>query len=91
MFEPDFDKSSDGLIPVIVQDSTDNRVLMLAYVNREAWQRSLTTKTATYWSRSRQKLWVKGETSGNTQIINDILIDCDQDTVIFKVTQQGAG
>ena len=89
MFEPDFTKSENSLLPVIVQDEKTNEVLMLAYLNREAWQQSLDTGFATYWSRSREKIWVKGETSGNTQKIKEILVDCDLDTVIFKVLQKG--
>lgn len=89
MFEPDFTKSENSLLPVIVQDKNTNEVLMLAYLNRDAWQRSLTTGKATYWSRSRNQIWVKGETSGNTQEILEILVDCDLDTVIFKVSQKG--
>lgn len=64
---------------------------MLAYINRDAWQKTLATKTATYWSRSRRQLWVKGETSGNSQKINDILVDCDEDAIVFQVTQEGEG
>jgi len=89
MFEPDFTKSENSLLPVIVQDGKTNEVLMLAYLNREAWQQSLDTGFATYWSRSRQQIWVKGETSGNSQEIKEILVDCDLDTVIFKVLQKG--
>ena len=89
MFEPDFTKAENSLLPVIVQDEETNDVLMLAYLNREAWQQSLTTGIATYWSRSREKLWIKGETSGNTQEIKEIFVDCDLDTVIFKVLQKG--
>ena len=89
MIEIDFSKSGDGLVPAIVQEYRTGNVLMLAYVNREAWEKTLQTGKAHYWSRSRNKLWLKGETSGNVQIIKDILIDCDQDTVIYKVDQQG--
>ena len=89
MVELDFKKSSDGLIPAIVQDYKTGSVLMLAYINREAWNRTRETGTAHYWSRSRNSLWLKGESSGNTQIIKEILIDCDQDTVVYKVEQVG--
>ncbi|OEU46688.1 MAG: phosphoribosyl-AMP cyclohydrolase [Desulfobacterales bacterium S7086C20] len=78
-----------GLIPAIVQDSKTGEVLMLAYMNEQAWQETLTTGEATYWSRSRQELWVKGETSGNVQLVNEILIDCDDDTVLLRVEQVG--
>lgn len=87
--KPDFKKSSDGLIPAIAQDYRTNEVLMLAYINQESWEETLKSGCATYWSRSRQKLWKKGESSGNTQKIKEILIDCDQDAVIFKVDQIG--
>lgn len=84
-----FDAS--GLIPVIVQDAHDGRVLMLAYANREALERTLETEQAHYWSRSRNALWRKGETSGNTQRVTRIEIDCDRDAVIYHVEQTGAG
>ncbi|MFA6814898.1 MAG: phosphoribosyl-AMP cyclohydrolase [Lentisphaeria bacterium] len=87
--ELDFNKSADGLIPVIVQDWQTNEVLMLAYINENAWKLSQKTRIATYWTRSRQKLWVKGEISGNVQKIKEIIVDCDQDTVLFKVEQIG--
>ena len=86
--EPDFDKGG-GLVPVIVQDSATNAVLMLAYMNRDSWLKTLETGNATFWSRSRNQLWLKGETSGHVQIVRDILIDCDNDTVLLKVTQVG--
>ena len=89
MIELDFSKSDDGLIPAIAQDAADGEVLMLAYINREAWEHTLRTGTATYWSRSRNKLWVKGESSGNVQKVKEILVDCDEDTVVFKVEQIG--
>ena len=88
MVELDFEKG-DGLIPVVAQDYETNDVLMLAYMNREAWLKTLETGRATYWSRSRKTLWVKGETSGNVQIVREILVDCDLDTVILKVDQVG--
>lgn len=86
--EPDFEKSG-GLIPVIAQDSDTNEVLMVAYMNRDAWLKTLETGKATYWSRSRNELWLKGETSGNYQIVKEILIDCDRDAVVIKITQIG--
>lgn len=89
MIQLNFKKSNDGLIPAIVQDEKSGAVLMLAYVNREAFEKTIETGKAHYWSRSRQKLWLKGETSGNIQIIKDILIDCDEDTIIYKVEQIG--
>lgn len=84
----DFEKGK-GLIPVIVQDSKTFEVLMLAYMNKEAWKNSLKTGKATYFSRSRKKLWVKGESSGNFQLIQEIRIDCDNDTILLKVKQKG--
>ncbi|HPL63912.1 MAG TPA: phosphoribosyl-AMP cyclohydrolase [Syntrophales bacterium] len=86
--EPDFDKGA-GLVPAIVQDEKTGEVLMLAYMNREAWDRTVETGKATYWSRSRSRLWVKGEQSGNVQLVRDILIDCDQDVILLKVEQIG--
>jgi phosphoribosyl-AMP cyclohydrolase len=62
---------------------------MLAYINKESWQKTLETGKAHYWSRSRQQLWLKGESSGNVQLVKDILVDCDQDTVVFQVEQIG--
>ncbi len=89
MIELNFAKSTDGLIPAIVQDYKTNEVLMLAYINREAWEETLKTGKAHYWSRSRQKLWLKGESSGHVQMIHEILVDCDDDTVVYKVEQIG--
>jgi len=79
----------NGLVPVIVQDYETGEVLMLAFMNQAAWEATLSTGKATYFSRSRQKLWVKGETSGNFQIVKEILVDCDEDTVLLKVEQRG--
>ncbi len=84
-----FEKSDDRLIPAIVQDYKSREVLMLAYINQEAWQKTLQTGKAHYWSRSRNKLWLKGESSGHVQIIHAIFVDCDQDTVIYQVEQLG--
>jgi phosphoribosyl-AMP cyclohydrolase len=89
MVELDFNKSADGLIPAIAQDWQTGEVLMLAYINKESWQKTLETGVATYWTRSRKKLWVKGESSGNIQKVKEILVDCDLDTVIFKIEQVG--
>ncbi len=85
----DFEKGN-GLIPVIVQEEKTNEVLMLAYMNEEAFRKTLETKIAAYWSRSRNELWVKGLTSGHFQHVKDILIDCDEDTILLKVEQIGA-
>ncbi|MBE9582044.1 MAG: phosphoribosyl-AMP cyclohydrolase [Proteobacteria bacterium] len=78
-----------GLIPAIVQDFDTGDVLMLAFMNEEAWQETLKTGIATYWSRTRQELWVKGKTSGHVQLVKEIRIDCDDDTVLLKVDQIG--
>lgn len=87
--EPDFDKGG-GLLPTIAQDADTGEVLMFAYMNREAWERTQATGTATYFSRSRNRLWIKGETSGHVQQVVEIRIDCDLDTVLLKVRQRGA-
>lgn len=89
MIDLDFSKTTDGLIPAIAQDNDTGEVLMLAYINHEAWRKTLETGTAVYWSRSRNKLWIKGESSGNIQRIKEILVDCDHDAVVFKVEQVG--
>ncbi len=89
MIQPDFNKSSEGLVPAIAQDFETGEVLMLAYVNEAAWNQTVASGHATYWSRSRNQLWTKGESSGNLQIIKDILLDCDDDAIIYKVEQIG--
>lgn len=81
--------NSDGLVAAIVQDAETLDVLMLAWMNAEALAATLETNRATYWSRSRNKLWVKGETSGNIQQVVDVRIDCDQDAILLKVHQTG--
>jgi phosphoribosyl-AMP cyclohydrolase len=88
MLKLDFEKG-DGLIPAIAQDYETGEVLMLAYINETAWNETLKTGNATYWSRSRNKLWKKGESSGNVQKVKEIFVDCDEDTVIFKIEQIG--
>ncbi len=89
MIELDFSKDPHGLLPAIVQDYATGDILMLAYINQESWRRTLETSKAHYWSRSRNKLWLKGESSGHIQVIKDIFVDCDQDTVVFQVEQIG--
>ena len=84
----DFEKNK-GLVPVIVQDVDTNEVLMLAYMNKEALELTQKTGFAHYFSRSRNKLWKKGESSGNTQEVKEILVDCDNDTILLKVKQNG--
>jgi len=88
MIKLDFQKTG-GLIPVVAQDHGTGEVLMLAYMNEAAWEKTLETNKATYFSRSRQQLWIKGETSGHHQIVKEIRIDCDNDTVLLKVEQIG--
>jgi len=88
MIKLDFNKTG-GLVPAIVQDFQTGEILMLAYMNPDAFNATLATGKATYYSRSRQTLWVKGETSGNMQLIKEIRIDCDDDTVLLKVEQLG--
>jgi phosphoribosyl-AMP cyclohydrolase len=78
-----------GLIPTVAQDAETGRVLMVAWMNREAFEQTLATGYAHYWSRSRKTLWKKGETSGHTQEVVDILLDCDGDTLLLKVRQTG--
>lgn len=81
--------NADGLIAAIAQDVETHEVLMLAWMNETALRATLETGRGTYWSRSRQKLWVKGETSGHTQIVESVEIDCDQDAILLKVRQSG--
>jgi len=80
-----------GLIPAIVQDADTDEVVMFAWMNRESFTKTLETGIMTYWSRSRQKLWVKGETSGNIQQVREVYIDCDADCLLFKVEPKGLG
>ncbi|MBU2499091.1 MAG: phosphoribosyl-AMP cyclohydrolase [Proteobacteria bacterium] len=88
MIALDFQKGH-GLLPAIVQDIKSGKVLMLAYINRASWEKTLETGEAHYWSRSRQEIWHKGGTSGHTQKIKEIYVDCDDDTVLFMVEQVG--
>ena len=80
---------ANGLIPAIVQDVENGKVLMVAYMNRQAVQQTLETGRATFWSRSRQKFWIKGETSGHTQMVRGVYMDCDGDALLVKVEQKG--
>lgn len=82
-------KKNNGLIPVIAQDFWTGEVLMLAYMNEDAFEETLKTKKAVYYSRSRKSLWVKGETSGHIQHVKEIRVDCDLDTILLKVEQVG--
>jgi phosphoribosyl-AMP cyclohydrolase len=88
MEAPDFDKRG-GLVVAVTQDAETGEVLMVAYMNRQAWEKTLETGTACYWSTSRNELWVKGETSGNTQDVKALYVDCDTDAVLLKVNQRG--
>jgi phosphoribosyl-AMP cyclohydrolase len=86
----DFAKS-DGLVTAVIQDAATNRVLMVGYMNEEAFRRTVETGYATFWSRSRRKLWLKGESSGHRLVVKEISTDCDQDAVLVKVESQGPG
>lgn len=90
MIDIDFDKM-EGLVPVIAQDHETGEVLMLAFMNREAWKLTRETGIVHYWSRSRRTIWKKGETSGNVQEVKEIRVDCDNDALLIKVRQVGGG
>ena len=83
--------NEQGLVPVITQDAGTGEVLMFAWMNRESLEKTLETGVMTYWSRSRQTQWVKGERSGNIQEVREAYVDCDGDCLLFKVTQKGSG
>ncbi|WP_422080143.1 phosphoribosyl-AMP cyclohydrolase [Ulvibacterium sp.] len=89
-FTPQFDKRG-GLLPVAVQETNSGQLLMLASINAEALRKTIKTGLATFWSTSRNKLWVKGETSGDFLTVDAILVDCDQDAFVYQVTLQGDG
>ncbi|HTH26826.1 MAG TPA: phosphoribosyl-AMP cyclohydrolase [Vicinamibacterales bacterium] len=80
-----------GLIPAVVQDEISSEVLMVGFMNGEAWRLTRDTGYVTFYSRTRQKLWMKGETSGNRLLVRQVLLDCDEDTVLFKVRREGEG
>jgi phosphoribosyl-AMP cyclohydrolase len=88
---PELKYNEQGLIPAIIQDVNNNDVLMFAYMNKTSLRRTVETGRTHFWSRSRQKYWMKGETSGNVQLVKEILYDCDEDTLLVKVEQAGAG
>ncbi|TAL16698.1 phosphoribosyl-AMP cyclohydrolase [bacterium] len=88
MVKPDFQKSG-GLIPAVAQDAETGEVLMLAYMNEEALRRTIETKKAWYYSRSRDKYWMKGESSGNVQLVKELRLDCDMDAIVMKIEQVG--
>ena len=81
--------TAEGLVPAIAQDATDGRILMLAWMNREALQLTASNGTAVYWSRSRNRLWHKGEESGHRQRVSEIRLDCDNDVIVLQVEQAG--
>lgn len=89
-FTPQFEKRG-GLLPVAVQETSSGQLLMLASINQEALQQTIKTGLATFWSTSRNKIWVKGETSGDLLTVDHILVDCDQDAFVYQVTLQGDG
>ena len=82
-------KKLNGLIPAVIQNYKTNKVLMVGFMNKEAYSKTLETKKVWYYSRTRKKLWMKGETSGNIQKVKEILVDCDNDTLLIKVEQVG--
>jgi phosphoribosyl-AMP cyclohydrolase len=82
--------NADGLIPAIIQDHSNGRVLMMAWMNRASLEKTIETKRTFFWSRSRQKFWMKGESSGHVQVVKDIAFDCDGDTLLIRVEQTGA-
>lgn len=81
--------TADGLIPAIIQDHRDGRVLMMAWMNRASLEKTLTTGKTWFWSRSRQKFWMKGESSGNVQVVRNVAFDCDGDALLIQVEQSG--
>lgn len=88
---PDLKFDRDGLIPAIIQDAASKEVLMMAYMNAESVEKTVSTGYTHFWSRSRGKLWKKGETSGHVQEVREMLYDCDRDTLLIKVDQKGPG
>lgn len=87
--KPDFSKYSNALVPVIIQDQYSQKVLMLGFMNEEAWNKTNTEKKVTFFSRNKNRLWTKGETSGNFLFVKEILTDCDNDTILIKVSPAG--
>ena len=88
---PDLKYDATGLIPAIIQDATSKEVLMLAYMNKASLEMTVETGCTHFWSRSRQKMWKKGETSGHVQEVRKVLYDCDRDTLLIEVDQKGPG
>ncbi|MBC7570033.1 MAG: bifunctional phosphoribosyl-AMP cyclohydrolase/phosphoribosyl-ATP diphosphatase HisIE [Spirosoma sp.] len=87
--ELNFDKAADGLLPVVVQDNETNKVLMLGYMNREAYDKTIRENIVTFYSRSKQRLWTKGETSNNFLHVRELCVDCDGDTLLIKAAPAG--
>ncbi|SJZ50259.1 phosphoribosyl-ATP pyrophosphatase /phosphoribosyl-AMP cyclohydrolase [Chitinophaga eiseniae] len=85
----DFEKSADGLVPAIIQDAATGKVLMLGYMNREALDKTLADNKVTFYSRSKKRLWTKGEESGNFLLLQDLMVDCDSDTILIKANPVG--
>ena len=85
----DFNKNKDGLVPAIIQDNTTKNVLMLGYMNEEAYQKTVDTKKVTFYSRTKKRLWTKGEESGNFLHLIDLKVDCDNDTLLIRVNPEG--
>jgi len=84
-------EKGNGLLPAIAQDFRTGQVLMMAFMNRESWEKTLATRKVHYWSRTRNELWFKGGTSGHVQVVKDIFVDCDGDAILLKVEQLGGG
>lgn len=88
---PELNYDKNGLIPAIIQDAGSNEVLMMAYMNKESLEKTISSGQTHFWSRSRNKIWKKGETSGHLQEVKSVLYDCDKDTLLIKVLQKGPG
>jgi phosphoribosyl-AMP cyclohydrolase len=84
-------EKGNGFLPAIAQDWETGQVLMMAFMNRESWEKTLATGKVHYWSRSRNALWLKGEISGHVQLVKELFVDCDGDTILLKVEQLGGG
>lgn len=85
----DFSKNENGLVPAIIQDAETKKVLMLGYMNEDSYQKTMSTKLVTFYSRSKQRLWTKGEESGNVLLLQDVKVDCDQDTILIQAKPSG--
>ena len=88
---PELKYNEQGLIPAIIQDVNSNEVLMMAFMNKASLEKTVESGRTCFWSRSRQEFWTKGETSGNIQLVREILYDCDEDTLLIRVEQKGSG